>query len=92
MAQRATQKEAGKDTALHKIDGMRNGGYLVKNRDGKVGRTYYQKGLINGKIPVYLCIEFKTIKDHPSLKTPLKFSDTAILCDPKTLRHIGFID
>lgn len=30
-----------------------NSGYLVRHANGKTGRTYHDKGLINGKIPVY---------------------------------------
>lgn len=30
-----------------------NSGYLVKHTNGKTGRTYHEKGLINGKVPVY---------------------------------------
>lgn len=29
-------------------------GYLVEHKSGKVGRTYHSKGLINGKVPVYI--------------------------------------
>lgn len=59
-----------------------NSGYLVETKTGKRGRTYHSKGLINGKVPVYLEDENKK----------LSFSDNAILCDPATLRIIGFID
>lgn len=30
-----------------------NSGYLVKHTNGKTGRTYHEKGKINGKVPVY---------------------------------------
>lgn len=59
---------------------MKNPGYLVKTKTGKIGRTYHSKESINGKIPVYL-----EIKRH-------EYSENAILCDPKTLEQIGFID
>jgi len=29
-------------------------GYLVEHKSGKTGRTYHSKGLINGKVPVYM--------------------------------------
>lgn len=29
-------------------------GYLVEHKSGKVGRTIHSKGLINGKVPVYI--------------------------------------
>lgn len=55
-------------------------GYIVETKSGKKGRTYHAKGLINEKVPVY-----PEIKDH-------EYSDKAILCDPKTIKIIGFID
>jgi len=55
-------------------------GFLVETKDGKRGATYHSKGLINGKVPVYLEI------DEPN------FSNKAILCSPETLKKIGFID
>ena len=50
-------------------------GFLVETKSGKKGRTYHNKGLINGKVPVYVDGEEKPI-----------------LCDPTTLKQIGFID
>ena len=32
----------------------KNSGLLVKTATGRVGRTYHSKGLINGKVPVYI--------------------------------------
>ena len=58
----------------------RKPGYLVVTKNGKKGRTYSSKGLINEKVPVYL-----EIKKH-------KYSDKGILCDPETLKVKGFID
>lgn len=58
----------------------KNAGYIVKTKTGKMGRTYHSKGLINGKIPVYL----EKSKDEHQV--------TAILCRPETLEQIGFID
>jgi len=34
-------------------------GYLVETKDGKKGRTYHDRGLINGKVPVYVTGEEK---------------------------------
>ncbi|MEL7586627.1 MAG: hypothetical protein AAGU19_07920 [Prolixibacteraceae bacterium] len=34
-------------------------GYLVETKDGKKGRTYHNKGLINDKVPVYVTGEEK---------------------------------
>lgn len=77
---------------------MKNSGYLVETKDGKHGRTYHSKGLINGKIPVYLATEFREFPKNPKNPEGDKFtvavawSDTAILCDPKTLKSVGMID
>ena len=57
-----------------------NSGYIVQTKSGKRGRTYHSKGTINGKVPVYL------------LDDSEKPSETAMLCDPKTLKIDGFID
>ena len=59
-----------------------NSGILVQTKTGKFGRTFHKKGIIKGKIPVYL------------EKTPGKFDfkNEAILCDPETLKQRGFID
>ena len=47
----------------------RNSGYLVETKSGKEGRTYHNKGLINGKVPVYIEGEEKPILCEPlSLK------------------------
>jgi hypothetical protein len=70
----------------------KNSGYLVETKDGKTGRTFHKKGLINGKLPVYLCIKFGTHADYPEFQIPLVFSETAILCDPNTVKRTGFID
>ena len=36
------------------INGNSNAGYIVKTKKGLVGRTFHSKGLINGKMPVYI--------------------------------------
>lgn len=59
---------------------MKDSGYIVETKSGKIGRTYHSKGLINKKKPVYLEI------------SKFKYSKTAILCIPESLKVIGFID
>lgn len=59
---------------------MRNSGQIVITKSGKKGRTFDNKDFVNGKVAVYL-----EISDH-------QYSDKGILCDPKTLKSIGFID
>lgn len=69
---------------------MRNSGKLIQNKDGKIGRTFNNKGLINNKVPVYFATTFKTMKD--GYEYPSEFSKDAILCDPQTLKIIGYVD
>lgn len=59
-----------------------NPGKIVIIKGGKRGRTFNVKGLINGKVPVYLEQDDK----------PLHWHEQAILCDPKTMTIIGHID
>jgi hypothetical protein len=60
-----------------------NSGYLVKTKGGKEGRTYHREGLVSAegmtgkKMIVHLDVEGKDIK---------------MLCDPKTVEIIGFVD
>lgn len=60
-----------------------NQGYIVETHDGKTGRTYHHKGLINKKVPVYL------FDNNDKLKPP---SISGTLYDGAKLRIIGFID
>jgi hypothetical protein len=55
----------------------KNSGYLVETKSGKQGRTYHCEGLINKKMVVHIDIDGKNIK---------------MLCDPKTVKIIGFVD
>lgn len=57
-------------------------GLLVQTKDGRRGRTYQEKVLINGKVPVYL------------EKTPgkLDFIKAGALFKEEDLTVIGFID
>ncbi len=58
----------------------KNLGLIVQTKTGKTGRTYHNKCIINGKVPVYLEVDNKS------------YSDKAILCEPNSLKQIGFID
>lgn len=57
-----------------------NCGFIVQTKTGKKGRTYSNKPPINGKIVVYLY-------DENGQET-----ERGIICDPKSLKVIGFID
>lgn len=56
----------------------KDSGYLVETKTGKQGRTYHREGLVNKKAVVHIEKE-----DGTTYK---------LLCDPKTLTTIGFID
>lgn len=68
---------------------MKNPGMEVITKSGKRGRTYNNKGLIQGKVPVYLCT---LMKPSRGVEVCVEYSEQAILCDPATLKTIGFID
>lgn len=53
-------------------------GFLVKTKSGKKGRTYHREGLVNKKMVVHIENE-----DGKEIK---------MLCDPKTVKIIGYID
>ena len=55
----------------------KNSGYLVKTKSGKEGRTYHREGLVNKKMVVHIDVNGKDVK---------------MLCDPKTIEIIGFVD
>ncbi len=59
---------------------MKRPGYLVETKSGKKGRTFHDKGEVNGKIPVYL------------EEKPFVYSEKAILCEKESLKLKGFID
>lgn len=80
---------------------QKNPGKLVETKSGKIGRTFNSKGLIKGKVPVYLATSF--FGDHENAdiakeisdtfpKIPKTFSEAGVLCDPESLKVIGFID
>jgi hypothetical protein len=55
----------------------KDSGYLVITKTGKEGRTYHREGLVNKKMVVHIENDNKEIK---------------ILCDPKTIKIIGYTD
>jgi hypothetical protein len=55
----------------------KDSGYLVETKSGKHGRTYHREGLVNKKMVVYVDVDGKEMK---------------MLCDPKTIKVIGFVD
>ena len=52
-------------------------GYLVETKTGKKGRTYHKENKINKKTVVHLDVDGKDVK---------------MLCDPESLKIIGFVD
>lgn len=64
----------------------KDAGKIVKTQHDKIGRTYNEKGLVAGKVPVYLANKFD------SEGNPTEYNDQAILCSPFSLTTIGFID
>ncbi len=55
----------------------KDSGYIVETKSGKQGRTYHREGLVNKKMVVHIDVGGK---------------DTKMLCDPKTVKIIGFTD
>lgn len=55
-----------------------NSGYYVETKTGKKGRTYHRDKKVNGKVIVYVESEAETI--------------IKLLCDPQTVKIIGFVD
>jgi hypothetical protein len=66
-----------------------NSGIIVKTNTGRLGRTYNSKGLVNGKVPVYIATESKIVD---GVEIPIAYSETAILCHAESLEQVGFID
>lgn len=59
-----------------------NSGRIVKHlKNGKRGRLFNNKGLINGKVPVYFETEKRFV-----------FEEKATLCSVENLEICGFID
>lgn len=55
----------------------KDSGYLVETKSGKTGRTYHREGLVNKKMVVHVDIDGKDVK---------------MLCDPKSIKIIGYAD
>jgi hypothetical protein len=55
----------------------KDSGYLVETKTGKQGRTYHRENLINKKLVVHVEINGKDMK---------------MLCDPDTVKIIGYKD
>jgi len=55
----------------------KNSGFLVKTKNGKIGRTYHRDSLVNKKTIVYIEENGRIIK---------------MLCDPHSLKIVGFLD
>lgn len=56
----------------------KDAGCTVKTKTGKIGRTYYREPIINNKLIVHITTdEGKIVK---------------MLCDPETVKIIGYID
>lgn len=55
----------------------KNSGCLVTTKSGKKGRTYHKEGLVNKKIVVHVDVDGKNVK---------------MLCDPKSIIIIGYVD
>lgn len=56
----------------------KNPGYIVETKTGKRGRTYHREGLVMKKTVVH-------VEDENGIVT--KF-----LCDPKSIKIIGYFD
>jgi hypothetical protein len=55
----------------------KDSGYLVETKTGKQGRTFHREGLVNKKMVVHIEEDGKTVK---------------MLCDPNSVKIIGFVD
>jgi hypothetical protein len=66
-----------------------NAGYIVKTQDGRIGRTFHCKGLINRKVPVFVAIE---TKEEHDMTVPISFSEKGVLIQIEKLELIGHID
>lgn len=67
-----------------------NPGYVVRLKDGRTGRTYHSKGLVNGKVPVYL--DKETVIGKGGIEVAASYEDKAILCRKETVTIVGYID
>jgi|APIni6443716594_1056825.scaffolds.fasta_scaffold377745_1 hypothetical protein len=60
-------------------------GYLVETKTGLKGRTFHSEKLLNSKMIVHL------IDENDNLQT-INGVETKMLCDPKSIKIIGYID
>lgn len=66
---------------LKTMDRFKNSGKIVKHlKNGKRGRTFNNKEMINGKVPVYFETEKRFV-----------FEEKAVLCSVENLEICGFI-
>lgn len=66
----------------------RRPGYLVECKDGKIGRTYNDLPLHEGKVQVFVFADSREdLHNGKTIDPPEKR-----LCDLKNLKIIGFID
>jgi len=59
----------------------KDSGYLVETKTGKQGRTFHRERLLNGKLIVYVEVEEEK-----------KIEMKKFLCDPQTVKIIGYVD
>jgi hypothetical protein len=57
----------------------KDSGYLVETKTGKQGRTYHREDLLKGKVIVH--VEEKVNNQNINY-----------LCDPQTIKIIGYVD
>lgn len=65
-------------------------GCIVKTKTGKIGRTYSSNELVNGKAMVYLADKAQT--NIEGINLPISYNGGRLLCDPKSLQILGYID
>ena len=66
-------------------------GKIVKTKSGKIGRTFNAKGVMNGKVPVFLVESVEQPTGRSENDRFVKYAATAMLCDPAGLVVIGEI-
>ena len=58
----------------------KDSGYLVETKTGKQGRTYHRERLLNGKLIVHI----ETDEENSQ--------NLNYLCDPQSVKIIGYVD
>ena len=64
----------------------KNAGYLVETKTGLKGKVFHKEEQINKKIVVHL------IDENNNIIVDGNGKETKMLCDPKTIKTIGFVD